>query len=193
MARRSNSELLKNYRQQLESSKRWRKEDGYDAVWRRLVDLYKGKQFDSYTEEDRVLVNMVFSTVNVIAPSIAVNYPKITVNSINPANAANAVITEAVVNYWWRYKDIASEFRRAVKDFIIVGHGWIKVGYRFVEEEVVGQDVDPSDPIEGGESATQTVILEDSPFAERVSPFDVFVDPDATSMFTLSEMLSSAR
>lgn len=182
MARRSNGELLKDYRQRLDSSKRWRKEDGYDAVWRRLVDLYKGKQFDSYSEEDRVLVNMVFSTVNVIAPSIAVNYPKITVNSVNPANAANAVVTEAVVNYWWRYKDIANEFRRAVKDFIIVGHGWIKVGYRFVEEEVVGQDTDPSDPIEGGEGATQTVILEDSPFAERVSPFDVFVDPDATSM-----------
>lgn len=182
MARRSNSELLKDYRQRLESSKRWRKEDGYDAVWRRLVDLYKGKQFNSYSEEDRVLVNMVFSTVNVIAPSIAVNYPKITVNAVNPENAPNAVITEAVVNYWWRFKDIATEFRRAVKDFIIVGHGWVKVGYRFVEEEVVGTDVDPSDPIEGGESSSQTIILEDSPFAERVSPFDVFVDPDATSM-----------
>lgn len=182
MARRSNTELLKDYRQRLESSKRWRKEDGYDAVWRRLVDLYKGKQFNSYSEEDRVLVNMVFSTVNVIAPSIAVNYPKITVNAVNPENAPNAVITEAVVNYWWRYKDIATEFRRAVKDFVVVGHGWVKVGYRFVEEEVVGTDVDPSDPLEGGESSSQTIILEDSPFAERVSPFDVFVDPDATSM-----------
>ena len=183
MARRSNSDLLKDYRQRLDSSKRWRKDEGYDSVWRRLVDLYKGKQFDGYSDEDRVLVNMVFSTVNVIAPSIAVNYPKITVNAINPDNAANAVVTEAVVNYWWRFKDIATEFRRAVKDFIIVGHGWIKVGYRFVEEEVVGTDTDPSDPMaEGGEGSSQTVILEDSPFAERVSPFDIFVDPDATSM-----------
>ncbi len=182
MARRSNSELLKDYAQRLESSKRWRKDEGYDAVWRRLVDVYKGKQFDSYSAEDRVLVNMVFSTVNVIAPSIAVNYPKITVNAINSENAANAVITEAVVNYWWRFKDISSEFRRAIKDFIIVGHGWIKVGYRFVEEQAVGQDTDPSDPIEGGEGSTQTIILEDSPFAERVSPFDIFVDADATSM-----------
>lgn len=183
MARRSNTDLLKDYRQRLDSSKRWRKEEGYDAVWRRLVDLYKGRHFDTYSEDDRVLVNMVFSTVNVIAPSIAVNYPKITVNAVNPDNAANAVITEAVVNYWWRFKDISSEFRRAVKDFIIVGHGWIKVGYRFVEENVVGTDTDPSDPsVEGGEESSQTVILEDSPFAERVSPFDVFIDPDATSM-----------
>lgn len=183
MARRSHSDLLKDYNERLSSSKRWRKDDGYDAVWRRLVDLYKGKHFDSYSQEDRVLVNMVFATVNVIAPSIAVNHPKITVNARNPDNAAQAVIVEAVVNYWWKYRDIRTEFRRAVKDFIVVGHGWIKVGYRFVEEEVVGTDVDPSDPtMEGGESTPTTVILEDSPFAERVSPFDVFVDPDATSM-----------
>lgn len=183
MARRSHSELLRDYNQRLQSSKRWRKDEAYDAVWRRLVDLYRGKHFNNYSDEDRILVNMVFATVNVIAPSIAVNHPKITVNATNPENAAQAVIVEAVVNYWWRFRDVRSEFRRAVKDFIIVGHGWMKVGYRFVEEEVVGTDVDPSDPnMEGGESSTTSVILEDSPFAERVSPFDVFVDPDATSM-----------
>jgi hypothetical protein len=175
--------MLRDYNERLVSSKRWRKDEGYDAVWRRLVDLYKGKHFDSYSEEDRVLVNMVFATVNVIAPSIAVNHPKITVNARNPENAAQAVIVETVVNYWWKYRDIRTEFRRAVKDFIVMGHGWIKVGYRFVEEEVVGEDVDPSDPMsEGGEAQPTTIILEDSPFAERVSPFDVFVDPDATSM-----------
>ncbi len=183
MARRSHSDFLKDYNQRLQASKRWRKDEAYDSVWRRLVDLYRGKQFNSYSEEDRILVNLVFATVNVIAPSIAVNHPKITVNARNSDNAAQAVIAEAVVNYWWKFRDIRSEFRRAVKDFIILGHGWVKVGYRFVEEEVVGTDVDPSDPTaEGGESSTTTVILEDSPFAERVSPFDVFVDPDATSM-----------
>jgi len=183
MARRSHAELLKDYNQRLSASKRWRKDEGYDAIWRRLVDLYKGKHFNSYSEEDRVLVNMVFATVNVIAPSIAVNHPKIAVNATNSDNAAQAVIVEAVVNYWWRFRDIRSEFRRAVKDFIVVGHGWVKVGYRFVEEEVVGTDTDPSDPMaEGGEVEATTIILEDSPFAERVSPFDVFVDPDATSM-----------
>jgi len=183
MARRSHADLMRDYKTRLNSSKRWRKDEGYDAVWRRLVDLYKGKQFDSYSQEDRVLVNMAFSAVNVIAPSIAVNHPKITVNAVRAENAANAVIAEAVVNYWWRFRDIRSEFRRTVKDFIITGHGWMKVGYRFVEEELIGEDTEPSDPMaEGGELSTQTVILQDSPFAERVSPFDIFVDPDATSM-----------
>ena len=60
-------------------------------------------------------------------------------------------------------------------------YGWMKVGYRFVEEENVGGEDDVSDPIEGSSTAN-SIILEDSPFAERVSPMDVFVDSDATSM-----------
>lgn len=183
MPRKSASEYLTQYKKRLEASRRWRKEDGYDATWRRLIDMYRGKQYEDFIDEDRMLVNISFSTVNVMGPNISVNYPKITVNSVNPQNAANAVVAEAVVNYWWRHNDIRYEFRRAVKDSLIVGHGWLKVGYRFVEEEVVGEDSDPSDPTaEGGNIQPNTVVLEDGPFVERVSPMDVFVDPDATSM-----------
>jgi len=183
MAKKSVGDYLKGYKQSVEASRRWRKDEGYDATWRRLVDMYRGHHYEDFRDEDRLLVNMAFSTVNIISPNISVNFPKITVNSNKPEEAAQAVVAEAVVNYWWRHKDIRTEFRRAVKDGLICGHGWIKVGYRFVEEEVIGDDVDPSDPnAEGGEMQPNTVVLEDSPFAERVSPFDVFVDPDATSM-----------
>lgn len=182
MARKSQSEQLGVYRAHLNASKKWRKDEGYDATWRRLIDLYKGKHYDQYSDEDRMLINISFSTVNVIAPAVAVNYPKITVNAVKPDNAANAVIAEAVVNYWWKYKDIKTEFRRAVKDLLITGHGWIKTGYRFVEEEAITEDGDNDDPQSGGEMTSTTVVVQDSPFAERVSPFDIFVDSDATSM-----------
>ena len=140
-----------------------------------------------------LLINICFSTVNVIAPAVAVNYPKIVVNAIKPDNAANAVIAETVVNYWWRFRDIRAEFRRAVKDLLIFGHGWVKTGYRFVEESVIEDSEEPSDPMSGGESAATTVILQDSPFAERVSPFDVFVDPDATSMHDIKWIAQRIR
>jgi len=183
MARPSNSDLLARYRKKITLSKRWRREETYDDTWRRLNDLYRGRHFDYFAEEDRVLVNLAFSTINVIAPSIAVNYPKVTVNAVNPDNAPNAVIAEAVVNYWWRNRNFKDHFRRAVKDFLIFGHGWLKVGYRYVEEDRVGQDEDISDPaVDANVTQTNTIILQDEPFVERVSPFDVFVDPDATNM-----------
>ena len=182
MAKKSAADQLKSQKMKLEASKRWRKDEGYDAIWRRMIDMYKGKHYDDYVQEDRLLVNIAFSTVNIIAPNISVNYPKISVNAVKPEHSSQAVIAEAVVNYWWRHRDIRDQFRRAVKDMLTCGHGWIKVGYRFVEEESVGVDEDPSDPQLGGESTSISVILEDSPFAERVSPMDVFVDPDATNM-----------
>lgn len=193
MAKKSQSDMLNEYRSHINASKKWRKEDGYDADWRRFLDLYKGKHYDQYSPEDRMLINTCFSTINVIAPAVAVNYPKITVNAVNPKNAANAVIAETVVNYWWRFRDIKTEFRRAVKDLLIFGHGWVKTGYRFVEEEVVSDSENPTDPMLGGEATSNTVIVEDSPFAERVSPFDVFVDPDATSMHDIKWIAQRIR
>ena len=184
MARRNLGDYLKKQKLAIESSRKWRKDDGYDATWQRLKDMYRGRHFDDYKNEDQMLVNIAFSTVNVISPSISVNYPKITVNAVSPDNAANAVIAEAVVNYWWKKRDIRTQFRRAVKDMLTFGHGWVKVGYRFVEEEAMSMDDEEfSDAaIDGGKETTNLVIREDAPFAERVSPHDVFVDPDATSM-----------
>ena len=182
MARPSNSDKLAAYRKHLSASKRWRREESFDSTWKRLVDLYRGRHYEYVSDEDRLLVNIAFSTVNVIAPSVSVNYPKIAVNATKPEDAPKALITEAVINYWWRHYNVKPEFRRAVKDFLVCGHGWLKCGYRYVEEEQVGQTDEASDTTEGGETTSITVITEDRPFVERVSPFDVFVDPDATSM-----------
>jgi hypothetical protein len=183
MARPSNSDLLARYRKKIVSSKRWRKEESYDETWKRLIDMYRGRHYEYFTDEDRILVNMIFSTVNVIAPSISVNYPKITVSAVNPDQAPNAVIAEAVVNYWWRHREIKHQFRRAVKDLLIVGHAWVKVGYRYIEEERIGEDEDVNDPnVPENYTTTNNNVLEDAPFVERLSPFDVFVDPDGTSM-----------
>ena len=180
MARKSNYDLLASYRKRLDTSKRWRKEEGFDQIWKRMSDLYRGRHYEYYSDSDRLLVNICFSTVNVIVPSIAVNYPKITVNAVKPEQAAEAVIAEAVVNYWWRHQNIKDEFRNAVKDMVIFGHGWIKVGYRYVEEDIV-PDEDNSENVPDNQVTPQTIVLEDAPFAERVSCYDVFVDADATS------------
>ena len=183
MARPSNADRLGKYRKHLSTSKRWRREEGYDSTWRRLIDLYRGRHYEFASDEDRLLVNIAFSTVNVIAPSVSVNYPKIAVNATKPDDAPKAIITEAVINYWWRHYKVKPEFRRAVKDFLVVGHGWLKCGYRYIEEEVVETGDEPSDPdAEGNEVTPSIVVVEDRPFVERVSPFDMFIDPDATSM-----------
>jgi hypothetical protein len=57
----------------------------------------------------------------------------------------------------------------------------------------MGGDTEVSDDVSGGESTTNSIILEDSPFAERVSPNDVFVDPDGTSMHDIKWIAQRIR
>jgi hypothetical protein len=208
---RSLKDTLAYQRDRLQHAQKWRKDQQHEDTWKRLIDLYLGKHFAEArvtgSREDHIAVNLCFSTINVIGPSIATNYPKITVNARAEENWAQAAIAEAVVNYWWRHYDLKPEFRRAVDDFLIVGHGWLKVGYRLKEVEAprdpddladefgelsaeadmfaaqrpdLAGDLPTDDEIRAAQPASETRVVEDRPFVERVSPFDMFVDPDAT-------------
>jgi hypothetical protein len=156
-----------------------------------------------------ITVNLAFSTINVIAPSVSVNHPKIVVIPNSQENEDRSAFVEAVVNHLWRHHDFRKPFRRAVKDFLIFGHSWVKVGWKFLEQErTLGEgerdemleealmEADAfaaEDPILAGglptdeEMAanipqTTMMVVEDQPFVERISPFDIFVDPEATCL-----------
>lgn len=203
------SDYLKKCQGRVDSAKNFRTKEGLDDLWRRLVDLYRGKHFPTAMgDEDRIAINVAFSTINVISPSVSVNHPSITVAATRPEHDDASVVVEAVINYWWRTKDIQPEFRRAVKDALIIGFGWLKTGYRFVEEEVarhpddvhaehaelvdeadayaeehpdLAGELPTDDEIAANISTTTMRVVQDRPFVERVSAHDVFVDPEATS------------
>jgi len=195
---KSQSQLLAEYRREVRRSKQWRS-DNYDDDWRRFIDLYRGKQIANASLADRLIVNMVFSTVNVLGPAVAVNNPKFVVNARRPEAAPQAVITEEILNYIWRTYRYQEDFRLALNDWIIVGHGWIKIGYKFTkppEEKKIkdgaddsnapattedyGDDygIDDREDVEGNVESEMLASV-DRPFVERMSVFDMFVDPDA--------------
>lgn len=206
LPRLSNSELLSRYRGRIERSRSWRETEGYDATWVRLREMYRGKQFEGLSREDRIAVNLLWATINVIHPSVSVNHPKITVNARKEDGGDQARITEAVINYWWNHFDFRDPFQRAVLDFLIVGHGWLKVGYAYDEREedlpddkvadsfseAVAEADDyatdlpelanelPSDSdIYDSLPKTEQIVVQDQVTLERVSPLDMFVDPEA--------------
>lgn len=190
------ADYLKFCRNELRRSKKWRSAKGYqyDDQWRRYIDLYQGKHYDELNSTDMLTVNMIFATKNVMAPAVAINNPRFVVNARKPENAPQAVITEEVLNYLWRAHKYQREFRLAVDDWLLIGHGWLKVGYKFVkdpeekksdevveagpEEEGAQEGVDDREDIPGNVES-ELIIDDDRPFLERISPFDMFVDPDA--------------
>ena len=186
MARISNSEKLSTYRGYIDYAKRWRTGENYDQLWQRLINLYRGKQYRGASTGDRLLVNISFSTINTLAPAVSIGRPKINVNPRKPEDGDKAIVTESIINYWWGHYGCQPEFQRAVKDYLILGHGWVKTGYRFVEEAKLDDIEYSADEAAGTEPAddveAQTIIREDRPFLERVDPFEMYIDPDATSV-----------
>jgi len=211
MVQKSRQELLGEYTEGVEKCRQWRDQQGYENTWRRLIDLYKGKHWPSTTsnQQDLIAVNLAFSTVNVIAPSVAVNYPKIVVQANTEENVDRAIFVEAIINYMWKHHNFRDPFRHAVKDFLIFGHGWLKVGWKFLEqtqlvteverESLIDQafqevadfaadspelaaDLPTNEDIYANIPQTIMRVVEDQPFVERISPFDIFVDPKANTM-----------
>ena len=184
---------------------------GYDSLWRRMTDLYRGRHWPrgASSSEDMITVNLAFSTINVIAPSVSVNHPKIVVIPNSQENEDRSAFVEAVVNHLWRHHDFRKPFRRAVKDFLIFGHSWVKVGWKFLEQErslgegerdemleealmeadafaaedpILAGGLPTDDEMAANIPQTTMMVVEDQPFVERISPFDIFVDPEATCL-----------
>lgn len=209
MARPTLEKQAEQFRLRVASSKKWREEERFDETWNRLKDLYALKHYEGFSPEDRVAVAISFATINVIAPSVAINHPKTTVLARRPEDDAKAVISEAVLDWLWKTNDVGDEFRRAVKDMLIVGHGWVKTGWRLSQSMVerptdeidaefaakvteaeqyaaanpeMAGSMPTDDEIMAAIPTTKLTVTEDRPFVERVSPHDMFVDPDATSL-----------
>jgi len=73
--------------------------------------------------------------MNVVVAAVTTQYPKFTVSPNQIGQDPQATIAEAVLNYAWRHYDFHDEFQAAVVDMCMVGHGWLKVGWRYQERE----------------------------------------------------------
>lgn len=215
MARQTLEQRLAAERDRIDASRQWRESEGYVDRWRRMIDLYRGKQIDSQGEDgpyDQAMVNLAFSIQNTVVAAVTTQYPKFTVSPNVIGQDDQATIAEAVLNYCWRHYGFHPEFQAAVNDMCMIGHGWLKVGWRYREEvekvtlspdEQMAQVMEltaqaeqaaAENPMAAAELPTDeeiaeevpptqkvTNVIEDDPFVERVSPFDVVVDPEACS------------
>ena len=133
-SRKTKKDLIACYDRRVKLSRKWR-EENFDKTWRRMIDLYRGKHFVGNAKNDRIAINVSFSTVNVIVPSVAVNFPQITVNGRGVEDIGPASVAEAAVNYWWQRYRYQPEVKRAVKDSLVLGIGWVKLGWKYKETE----------------------------------------------------------
>ena len=201
----------KKHRTRVEKAVAWRKNAKYDEKWAKFIKLYASqyeyKELSAY--EDIVAPNMVFSTVNIIVPSVVVNYPKITVTARQEVEAAKAATVEAMSNYNWQRYNVHKEVKLIIRDSVMFGHGIGKVtwvlreetqemdrdeykatvsqalmevtsGRESAESQGLGVTFPSDDEVIASAPTTKVVVVADHPSVERISPFDLYMDPDAT-------------
>lgn len=211
MKAKSNKDRIQWYMKETRRSQEFRKSTlGMDDLWTRLSDMYLGKlTLDPDKDAANIGVNMAFSTINVMYPSVSAGIPNVEVRANNPAFERNAVLVEEILNYTWRHHQFQPSFRAAAKDFLMFGHGWLKVAWEYQteeqersEDELVDEFVElrtqvdqaaqmnpqfanelPSDDdIAGSLEQIGEVVVADNPMVSHVSVRDIFVNPEATSM-----------
>lgn len=204
---RKAEEVIKQYQRKIETAKKFRQSNGTDDTFRRMIDLYRGKHWARASKEDQIVINMSKTIIDTILPAVALNNPSISVAARDSTDEDRATISEAVINYQFQHFNYKDELNLALMDSLIMGVGFIKCGWRFVEEEtsrdpaamaadfqqLAGQVDDylndnpeaegstaSDEQIAASIPATEYAIVADHPFVERVSPFDIFLDPTAT-------------
>ena len=204
MLNKSQTDRLERLRTSLEVAKRWRQP--MNSVWEEYIELYTGRgDRDLVRQTDPPLTNLVNSTVQIAVAASTVEDPYFEVIPRMPQFAPKAPIVEAVLAATWDRVKAQEQYSHASRDRFIIGHGWIKHTWERVEiqgkepdEEVIKRMTDniamlsavrniPIDELPTEQQVRDYVTRKsvltvvNQPVVKRVSPFDVYMDPEATS------------
>lgn len=179
MANRLTEEELTLWKNRLLNSHK--QHEKIEKVIKRGLDYYRGKHesFDQF--ENFIVENTVFSNINTILPSIAINNPKILVYARKKPYVSrrggepflvntveNAKVKQLQLNYWYTHLKAHRQVKKAVLDALTGVWGIIQLGYT-VKTEKVGK--------KGRLLQVEEYIREQSPFIIRRSPLDFRKDP----------------
>lgn len=164
---------------------------------------------DMFDRLDQTTVNMVLPHANIMLASIVANDPRYLVEPVGGGEEAElaARVTEHALHHFWRRARATRDIADATWDMTILGNGFSKVGWAFEEGEVekpaaefeaevarqieadrrlaVLGDREPTAPEVLAErvSSVLPTAFRDEPYVEYVSPYDVFVPPNARRMW----------
>lgn len=109
----------------------WRdKQDAFSNA-PRFISEYKGK-WDWLAQAisiPLVPLNLVFAYVKTEIARLYFHNPWITVSPRKTEDIPSAKIAEVVINDVWKKLKLKVQGKLALRDALLVGHGWIKVGY----------------------------------------------------------------
>lgn len=164
-----------------------------------------GRRFGTHPE-----INDAKTVVDTMFAASSTRVPKINVFPRRERLEESARILEVLINYWWGTWGAHDAFQLAQKDSIIIGHGWVKLVWQLAEDQRkltseerearIQAAISEQADVPGGGVREEyirdflsqhsnnlvTVLHNEYPQAVYVSPWDMFIDPQA-------EHIDSAR
>ena len=166
----ADTEAAEKLWQELETARAFRQ--SRERIWRRSERQYQGRTWRNRADDpttDLINVNMSFSTINTIMPHLTGMEPEFIVAPFSAdATPKNARIQEAFLNRMWKHKPVGAQraLIESTFDYLIYGDGYMKTTWRIQERSI---------------SVDETTSRVDI-FIDRVSPWDVWLDPVATGL-----------
>lgn len=155
-----------------------------DEVWKRSYNNWRGKLDSSmYPWRSKLFIPWSFTVVETIIPKVFARDPKWRALSRSPDFPPDGPrVVGDLLTYQWGRCGMRLKMYDYIKDSLMYSKGFAKVTWNFktrvttVMEPVVGED----DKITF-EKKVKSAIEHDDPLIEIVDPFDIYIDPDATS------------
>lgn len=181
---------VKAWLRTISKTEKFRDKKGDDQGWKRFISEFKG---DWSFLQDKVKIplvpiNLVYAYVKTEIARLYFRDPWITINPKRKEDIGAAQIAEQVINYVWSELKLKSEIKKTLTEELIVGHGWIKVGYvaefGTVESQPKEQEKrGPGRPKKVGDETkvdTNEYLKSENVFAYYVKYDDIIFDPSAT-------------
>lgn len=146
-----------------------KKRSDKEEKWRRHLDFYsKGKHKDQFSTDDEVNIETVYSVVKTLESGLYYAAPHIYLSPRSEQHLIDVRRMEDLTNYEWKDSRVDKEIKRAIRDSLVVGHSWLKSGYIGMSKDKLRKA-----------GQLHTSLRENKLYTIRISPFDMFVDPEA--------------
>lgn len=146
-----------------------------ETIWDRVKLQYEGAHWDTEATEDPTadltVVNLSFATIQTIKPYITDREPRFFLEPFSSdATRLSAALQEVFLNRIWRHPPVGAQaaLRAAAFDFLTFGDGFLKGTYTVATR--MSEEAEEVDRIEL--------------HVDRVSPWDVWIDPYAMDIAT---------
>lgn len=156
-----------------------------EGIWERSYNNWKGKLDQSiYPWRSKLFIPWSFTVVETIIPKIFAREPKWRAIARNPDFPDDGPRTvQDLLTYQWIRMGMRTKMYDYIKDSLMYSKGYVKVTWNYQTktksymEPIVGKD----DKITF-EKKEKSAVEYDDPVIEVVDPYDIYVDPDATSL-----------